>query len=1226
MSRFLPKPSADFAYPIDRKQVAEGGDNRDFSDQAIGLIEDIGRQMAVDKTDSEGRVPSPFSPAYMFYYHLYGDRLGARVGGAGTRRNVVEVPKDRVDYQLRARNAFRGICAAFALREVYGLNIALETVSPTAWKGLPPQELKRAFADSFQTAPRSPQGPGWDTIRLFKVNSDHDVRVSRVIVGLSPLTGFFPAASRMRGFKPLFWYDDDSGRWRDPTVEFSPTSTDLKLRASEETINIVRDYIKSWLTHVLKAVKEADLRAFGMEKTDADLFLDLLGEWSQEIKADGQCPILAQSIADGVFPIFDYVVQPAKSDRGPTVLRTELPVVNGYALVSKSLLSDSSKRLFGAVRGSETFVQEDADGSSKFEELRDGGDDLAAAMGMHSHGRRIPYIVLESLFTPSLTRITDEGLAPEWKSFEINTGQKTETYLFPFKAEILQIVPSDEIRRRTSSQVVRKNPVAVHVTFRFEKDVVVGQTYSANPSSHEKHIEEDTLRNRIDVRVFPRFDLHAKVMDQGNEVFLVRNEEDRSYFTRIRRSPYWNFAVEMLASDEQGTLVRQAGSPAWVIANRAHQLVDRTAEFRRLDWPQIPLGFSVDGKGLCFLKLPSPIQPGTNLRRYTIGIDFGTTNTCITYTDGGGDPNVLQIPALASALYRKPVYDHEFHPPQGADDRIVRELTAATLDFFTSASDDGMNILMEGDSLPTQFISRQSEPWLGDIPPLKINNGLLLTTNIGVADRTVSALLKGFPAQAAIAKGDSYQPLPVLNYYDELKWPEQSLNGAFQHKNTIWRGPFMINLRLLTILTVALHGAQISRVRFSFPKALPYLYRRSYEQMLQAVWHSEVSSEKGLLVTESEAARNWLMTTAPANEHIMLDMGGGTTDILALFNGRPFYQASYLLAGKQINDYALGSHSFRLALLETCKPILGDQGIIADLLKAKDGIDHYFLRQGWFALLGKMNVERTRICTDLRDVHKVSDARKPAVRGFFLSVALLFGGLSFLAGKLMRIRLEQDAAARARGLIQVDLWLAGNAAKFYDMLSGGVGSAESFHNVMVRLFKAGLEFQSPLPSMGGANIAFRGIPRADQREIPKSLIARGLLCDGAGSAGELPLVRNDADLLFYENVNPEVHRTEPFPQEIEYFLRNFDEALPAGFLGQLPVIPFSGGRLFDELQQRYRSAAVQAWITHQEKVNAQWLKLAREEPTNGPNSADATEALFVARLRGLLLGVLKKYG
>ena len=115
------------------------------------------------------------------------------------------------------------------------------------------------------------------------------------------------------------------------------------------------------------------------------------------------------------------------------------------------------------------------------------------------------------------------------------------------------------------------------------------------------------------------------------------------------------------------------------------------AEYAVLEPSEYPVGFSVEGTGLCFCHFKSPISEGNQARSWEVGVDFGTSNTCIAFKEKDGNDPAAPLGSSGSDSHSHAVSEVsvDFKPPETSNRERVTELAAATLDFFPPGSNPG---------------------------------------------------------------------------------------------------------------------------------------------------------------------------------------------------------------------------------------------------------------------------------------------------------------------------------------------------------------------------------------------------------------------------------------------------------------------------------------------------------------------------------------------------------
>lgn len=1146
MREFLPTPTPGTSYPI-----ASDARSGRFLEEQSSLLEKIGANMNVSRAQTEGRVPSPISRAYMFFTMLFGRALeteGNQEAEDGvTSEKRLAASAGRRALQQEARQTFRGLCAVFALREALGIRLEAKSLL------LNPQsdELSAVLAPALDGAPG---GAGfWRPIRYYTVKVGQ--QPEEMLAGFSPLTGIFPAARPPRTLTGLYWYDSETGRWYDPTgTEFD----DKKLvSVSHDTRMRVGQYLKAWLQTVTQRVQTQDLLAFSMSPRDASLVLKELTDWLEELKA-----VLPQGIEVRRLPLKRTSTGvPASSDSIPFCdwtcqgtadgIWSDLPLHNGRLLVTATQLRHRNIRIYGRIYGGDDrFV-------SRIDELEGKGDNLGLNLGLGETAIPLPYVLIDRLFTPNLTFLTTDGFSAEWTGLEVQNGSAREYCLIPLQPEILEIVDASELRQCLHAELSQDNTNYI-VQLRFG-DTVISQLYSMSAGG-DYHVDEAIELNSFDLRFFPNFDLEAL-----NAKELLPKEPggsyiDLEYYARIRLSPAWTFRIYPF-SIASGA-VREIGTAVPMgTTNVLAQDEYSPGETLYCVMNEKPSGFYVHDRGFCLLELRNPVVAGREPAEWEVGIDFGTSNTCVAVRDAKeGKPVPLVLPVFTTTLLKTPRYSFPFGD--------VNEGASAVFDFFYKF-DKNDTQLNDQEYFPTQILTQQKR--LATNTKFDLRNGLIYFKNLSLTGVSILHLVQSFVSPESGGRKLHKR----FNLKQDIKW-----------KETDWLQAFMHHLRKQIILTAAYNNAKVVSTRFSYPRAFMPIEKRRFSDALYNVWNP---SRQGVipLVSESEAVRNFLVVEE--NQHVVFDVGGGTTDIIGFNAKQPEFQTSFKLAARQINEYVAASTYFRQALTEAIQGELG--GKLAAVLdnsqfgsSALSGAGEQVLNT-WIGLL--QSIEATdpsgqklaSILDRLRERASEDDKTGQAIRGFFLSLVLQFCSIAFYAGCLLNAASRGTFARQVRGrkpgfpLTGVKLTLTGNGSKLYKMLTL---SDAPFQRVFQEMFTLGLGTQEDARKL----VEFHGLyslPSAT-KPSPKVTVALGLLTEAptaqmdpipvANIVGEERYEFNgettafDTSLLqFYQYVQQNTGQYEAprqAPPLLAFFLDKLGEILPNGKNAHFEVIPKAG--------------------------------------------------------------------
>jgi hypothetical protein len=1181
-----------------------------FTPNDASLLGRLGSQMNVREALTEGRVPTPVSRAFTFYTNLfdkgiYDDGSGDGAPTAPGRRNL----------QLRARQAFRGILATFALRDVLGFEIELKEVH------LSPQtsDLGAGLSSALASAPGGEEF--WNPVRLYTIREGNGPQ--EVFVGCSPLTGFFPAARAPQALRGLYWYSPPQregdgptatwmpAQWYDPTGEhFGPK--DKAFTVSRQTKTKVRQLVQAWLQTVLRQINVEVLRGFGMRDANASALLNELRAWSGELERvagynEGPLDVIERPVAgsDRVrgFPLFSFAVQ------GPTAERilTDLPEFNGRLVVTAQRLRDANTRIYGRELGRNRFTEE------VVQQLPTYGDNLGEALNLGAKAIPRPYVVVDGLFTPYITTISQStGFSSEWKGLKVTNGGQTEYALFPFRPQILEMLPAGELSDRVSAAWVEDESIVVKL--RFGDGEPIAQVYSLDDGAFQIDSPElgGPSNDEVDLRFFPDFDLDAAR-------HLLPDPTDHQFHARARLLPSWQFDIEafklsagsvQMSFGKRNTMgTEQPGDGGHFAPGRAHFF----------EFDERPTGFHFTDRGMCLLNL-KPVRSDLNPAEWEVSVDFGTSNTCIAFRESGKPPQVLDLPIMTTTLRDAGVYVSQ--------NGEVFEGAAAALDFFYRFNNEETQ-LKRHDYFPTQVLTQQSRA--SAVEKFSLENGLIQHHNLSLSDATLWELVEGFPEREVAGTGKA--PQKRFRSVNDIKWTD-----------TDWLSTFMHHLRKQVVLTAARQNARVDQIYFSYPKAFDLSQKQRFGRELKKVWGSVYTngSTEQPLISESEAVRNTFVQGA--NEHVIFDVGGGTTDIIAFSKGEPVFQTSFKLAAGLVNDYVVTSHALRRSFL-TAAQNAGDISVDDQVKSAfvspvepdRRSKEYQTTLQIWFGLLEQIDQKEDSLSDVLNELRTQKEDQE-AIHGFFLSLVLLFCGVAYFAGRLMKtVEVEGRSGSDAFGSFtpeRVTLHLTGNGSRLYNFLNN---YEAPFQDVLVSMFKKGYGSE-------GLSVPFEGIHKFNGREAPKTSVAIGMLTKSAmGDGGKEIYVANKvaeegyrdasgqtvdpgSDLVaFYQSFsgNPHAFRApSEVPPVLQAFLTSIDEALPYGKNGQFAAVPYAGKQWTDRLASELYPASVPEI---NDRVLVHNVPIAKELEQLQPKDHQALEPLFIVELAALLDTIRKRY-
>ena len=843
-----------------------------------------------------------------------------------------------------------------------------------------------------------------------------------------------------------------------------------------------------------------------------------------------------------------------------------------------------------------------------------------------------------ALFTNNIHLIADGPLSDNIFALKARINDDDLWWLLPFKPELLTCLDLEALREPNSDVVKCVRSSGSGESF-LEVTVTVGGIPFSRRYGWRSANRDMTGTNALDVRIWPSFRFLTAPK-------LPAVDRDRVHYMRVRQQAEWGLRPQIIArsvddgAESQPILElfkAESWDPGWPddLEPHAYRMAScyafpatgarRSSDGKPMDGEWEPIGLSFEGRGICLFKLVEPFAPPhgqvTPLR---IGVNVGTANTCVT--------SVIDVPGVESpaeeihfvmqtlSLHLYPRYDR-------LDEMLAREQftegAAAVLDFPYKYADDAH--VTEQACFPTRWVTRLPEGAAPLTAIFQMSNGLIFGRDL-CDFKDIRQLLNGYPP----APIPDYRPFRVVS---DILWANRS-----------FRMPFFWHLYKMIVYHAAWNGARISSVTFSFPRPFTQDEVHNYRSQLCTIFHDhgQLPLADLTMMTESDAMLTQLTKSGDGEPSLVFDIGKNVTDLLGLFPQRRF-QVSYKFAAGLVNQYFTSSpplqHMFEEALwrvLPTEQPGTrqGDQQadrkkLLQDLFAGQGGptqVPDSHLEQGFFSILGMLEDRQYPLFVNALqslDEGEQNQARRKALCGFFYTLVLLYTGMVYQTGRLLRLHNIRASHIKVR--------LMGNGSRFYRFLSPQSGE---FDEVLQRLLHAGYQ------SEPACTITLE--PES------KSLVAKGLLASRHGERAQVIQDPESHDhLLKWAH---EVERLEaekegvppPGPEEFEQllqpdlipFLEALNRELPNGQCHASTVIPFCMTSLADEARRLFPGIIAAVFARELSKAKefkvcwdkAQQLAKSRESAEGlDLESALTTEPVFMIRLKCLMEGIRRHY-
>ena len=940
--------------------------------------------MEKGEPSTQPRRPSPFSVIWQFSADLKGESTEQR--------------------KMAARRRFRGLIALLALHGRYGIDLSINA-SPAFGEE---DSMKVKFASMLRRNRSSAPE------RLFVDGRLLSLRVGGIVVaGFSPLTILFPSARKPELSVCPPWYGKRCKEW------FDPTKTGAQIDGSDEEVptkevQAIRPLMKKWVAAMhewLRAVSEANSPLFG----ERQMLINEFKEWASELNNEVETAVSLENKPVHVVNCEDADVSPILSCQLFSVTVAGRPVSNlvehnGRVLLSRELLGDKRVVLHGNITGSSQL----ADRWAYAEAF---GDHLGKALGLPpSEEGSLPlkYALVDKLFCDKLHEIVESekpDISNHWKVMTADDGG----YLLPLQSSVLDLLSVDEIWSGFTSTDVPGNMIKVSLMIGGEKFEKLYGMPGDDILSYD---------GALDMRLFPSYDL-STVSDMDK---MLPKESDRCYYTRIRLSP------DKLATEIKPIFSNCDKINRVALANEYKNYDDSSnygATKRQLIHAgRMKLsGFNFDGLGMILLKLPEAVKSIHSSPR-TIAIDFGTSNSCIASQNSEFKGEMMIPDPNTTTLLNR--FSKATYGGNG-------EGYAAMFDFFPYFNQGEGEAIYDDEYFPTQMASRQkyfagANPGReGGFDPL---NGLICYKSLAHMLQTNLELVNTI---AEFAKDDNRHEAPI-HLRDRIKWVAK--DNSEDDLLLALRRIFHQHLRLQLIHHTARRGEYVSRIRASYPRAFTTSARISYERELEHVWQADSVSEISVQTESAAAAAH--IGAQQMQDHFLIDVGGGTSDVCLFKDGNLQIESSFKLASDKIDSVILspGCSALRKAIVREIRKspsmtrnLIEDLGPKFERAQVKqddfDGETGATKERGLlYAILGVAS-SNEKTFNALCEAIAEKDLNEPAVQRLFHTVLFLFCGLTYFAGRMYRSLLG-DKQPEAR---EACVSFVGNGSKHRAWLS-----------------------------------------------------------------------------------------------------------------------------------------------------------------------------------------------
>jgi hypothetical protein len=455
--------------------------------------------------------------------------------------------------------------------------------------------------------------------------------------------------------------------------------------------------------------------------------------------------------------------------------------------------------------------------------------------------------------------------------------------------------------------------------------------------------------------------------------------------------------------------------------------------------------------------------------RATVSVDFGTTNT-VVYVDRAGEGRPMVFHERILFPFR------------------VRSQEAERRDNLVEAYTSFFPLKEHLTPFPTVVKLREFLGSLSASLQERIDQGRL--DDPGFSDSIFFVPdFDNFAARQQQLTGENpyllWTRTDILKF--GLKWGSEPYERAVAAR-------FLRQIMMMAAAELRAGGIRPANIewRFSYPQAFTASHRRDLEASIRDGWNTLFGDEVGapqsrfLVKTEGAAAAHYFMLgrgqhqTPAGNLMLMLDIGGGTTDVAIWKNQEPYWRNSFRIAGGQFFTKYLANNFEILRMINLDDVAVGLKGDDGKKLSAGAALNfvELFVNKPDFT-------ERFRA-----GYPRFSPTPEGAGLRYCASVAL--GGLMHYVGLIIR-ELEVRRRIEPVDLMNISVAFAGRGASLFRLFHDE-GDKNSH---LAQLIKIGIAAAGYDPEQVNIDILF------SSPEEAKHEVAMGLLEDEEERKGEL---------------------------------------------------------------------------------------------------------------------------
>lgn len=480
-----------------------------------------------------------------------------------------------------------------------------------------------------------------------------------------------------------------------------------------------------------------------------------------------------------------------------------------------------------------------------------------------------PYLTVSDFLEPNIIRLVYpiNNLKYFDGNLKLNDPEATKGYLLPLKPLFFKYFNTEDLLSGGFGKPnisIEESPIAQSIRVQLKVPINQGNDYITFERIYHNEGIADELTNKgaikehqFAITIFP----------------LVKYSSDVDPFYRIQLIDR-DVALKMADTEYLLNFYSNASKTPIDIEITKNRNKKQRGDFSKITSTYYGLDKSFD-----YIQVDNGIAKGiiipkwndlrTSIDQFTFAVDFGTTNTHIEYTIGNSAPKTFEI------------NEDEIQAVSIIDDRVDHNFSGmGAIDLRTNKTREFVPEIITKDTLynfPHRTVISQSKnnpPLAGGKALIDFNIPFIFEKNSDINSR----------------------------FFTNLKWDSKEPNNEYRVK------AFLEQIILLIRNKVIINGGNLedTQILWTYPTSMTPARKNKLRETWDVLYHKYFNKVNGTIdISESIAPYHYFKGSAKLEGlgfgvSVLMDVGGGTSDVVVFKKGIPLLISSYKFAGNAL--------------------------------------------------------------------------------------------------------------------------------------------------------------------------------------------------------------------------------------------------------------------------------------------------------------------------------------